>query len=67
MIGRIVGEELGRPFILPHLDDPVVGYHGDQPVIPHLVYVIGGGENAGLDGGDRLGIVHLVAGVAESG
>ena len=49
-------QEFGRAFVLAHLHVAVVGDDGDQPIVAHLMHVIGGGEDAGADLGDGFGV-----------
>lgn len=65
--GEYEFEELGCAFVLAHLHVAIVGDDSDQPVVTHLMHVIGRRENAWANLRDRLRVVDLVARVAESG
>ncbi len=57
-------KKLRCPFVLPYLNVPVVGAGRHQPVVSHLMRVIGRGTEHRVGGCSCCGIVDLVAGVA---
>ena len=67
LIGAVVVQKFGRTFILSHLGIAVVGYGSDEPVVPHLMSMVGRASPTLMNGGMCLRVMNLIAGIAVGG